>query len=217
MPAIKDRVTAVRDFREQSKREATRKLANAPTRFAFVSQPDTPFLAIPSVSSEQRQYIPMALFDPTVVASNLCLIIPNATRYHFGVLSSAMHMAWVRYVAGRLKSDYRYSNQIVYNNFPWPEKPTDKRREAIETAAECVLAARGKFPDASLADLYDPVTMPPALREAHAKLDRAVDAAYGKRAFASDADRVAHLFDLYNRTTSLLPAATKPKRRRKRK
>jgi hypothetical protein len=234
MPAILGRVKAVQTFRLESKREATRKLAQTPTEFAFVSQPGTDFIAIPSVSSERRQYIPIAFFDANVVASNLCLIVPGASHYHFGVLSSAMHMAWVRYVAGRLKSDYRYSNQIVYNNFPWPnlahvgrqrrsapyaglrEGNDDKKVQAVETAARAVIAAREKFPDASLADLYDPAAMPPVLRAAHVKLDRAVDAAYGRRSFAAEAERVAFLFDQYRQLTTLLPAAPKPKRRKRR-
>ena len=125
-----------------------------------------------------------------------------------------MHMAWVNAVCGRLKSDYRYSGSIVYNNFPWPE-PTEKQREAIEAAAQGVLDARAAFPDSTLADLYDPTTMPPALVKAHQALDRAVDAAYGKRKFASDAERVAFLFERYQQLTSLLPA-TKPKVGRRR-
>jgi hypothetical protein len=118
-----------------------------------------------------------------------------------------MHMAWVNVVCGRLKSDYRYSGSIVYNNFPWPESPSDKLRESIEVAAQGVLDARAAFPDSTLADLYDPVTMPPALVKAHQALDRAVDAAYGRRSFATDADRVAFLFDRYQHLTSLLPPA----------
>lgn len=218
MPAVKAKVEAVRKFRLESDRAATRDLAEFPTRFAFVSQSNGRFLAIPSVSSEARAYIPMDFFETDTIASNLCLIIPQANEYHFGVLSSAMHMAWVRYVAGRLKSDYRYSNQIVYNNFPWPESPTDKRRQTVEQAAQAVLDARAQFPDASLADLYDPVAMPPALRAAHTALDRAVDAAYGKRKFDTDAARVAYLFDLYNQTTAeLLPPTPKQKRPRRRR
>ena len=123
-----------------------------------------------------------------------------------------MHNAWVRYTCGRLESRYRYSASLVYNNFPWPESPTDKQRNAIETAAQGVLDARAQFPDASLADLYDPLTMPPALVKAHQKLDTAVDAAYGKKGFRNDAERVAFLFALYQRYTSLLPSATKPRR-----
>jgi hypothetical protein len=143
----------------------------------------------------------------------------DASLYHFGVVSSTMHMAWVRTVCGRLKSDFRYSAGIVYNNFPWPVDASDAQREAIATAAQGVLDARAAFPDATLADLYDPLSMPPALVKAHQALDRAVDAAYvpsgGRRAWASDAERVAFLFELYQRLTSLLPAAAAPKRRTK--
>ncbi len=130
-------------------------------------------------------------------------------------MSSEMHMAWVRSTCGRLESRYRYSKDIVYNNFPWPDKPTDKQVQAIEQAAQVVLDVRAKFPDASLADLYDPLTIPPALTQAHQVLDRAVDAPYGKKSFASDAERVAFLFELYQKYTSLLPGDTKPARRRK--
>ena len=152
--------------------------------------------------------------SPEVIASNLCLIVPNAAIYHFGVLSSAMHMAWVRSVCGRLKSDYRYSAGIVYNNFPWPQAPTDKQKQAIENAAQSVLDERAKFSDASLADLYDPLTMPPTLTKAHHKLDAAVDMAYAKRKFTGDSDRVAFLFELYRQITSPLESkkATRKKR-----
>lgn len=215
MPFVRQRVEQVKSFRLASKRAETRQLAEYPTRFAFVSQPHRSYLAIPSVSSERRPYIPIGFLPPETIASNLCLIVPEAEVLHFGVLSSAMHMAWVRYVAGRLKSDYRYSNQIVYNNFPWPRDPSDAQRQAVEQAAQAVLDARAKFPGASLADLYDPLAMPPELRRAHQDLDRAVDAAYGRRKFAADAERVAFLFDLYRQYTSLLPAAP-AKRRGKR-
>jgi hypothetical protein len=141
-------------------------------------------------------------------------VAPNATLLHFGVLSSTMHNAWVRATCGRLESRYRYSKDIVYNNYPWPgfagEQLSDKHRNAIEQAAQCVLDARAQFAEASLADLYDPLTMPPALLKAHQKLDAAVDAAYqpsgGKKSYASDAERVAFLFELYQCITSLLPA-----------
>jgi hypothetical protein len=130
-------------------------------------------------------------------------MIPNATLYHFGILTSTMHNAWMRTVAGRLKSDYRYSANLVYNNFPWPT-PTEKQTQAIETAAQAVLDARAQFPDASLADLYDPRTMPPDLAKAHTKLDKAVDVAYGYKGANNDGERVAFLFDLYQQMTSLL-------------
>ena len=145
--------------------------------------------------------------QPDTLSSNLVKIVPNATLYHLGVLTSTMHNAWMRTVCGRLESRYRYSVGIVYNNFPWPE-PSDTQRQAIETAAQAVLDARAQFPTSTLADLYDPLAMPPELVRAHQTLDRAVDAAYGKKSFASEAERVAFLFERYQTITSLLPAAT---------
>jgi hypothetical protein len=206
LPLVMQRVQAVRAFRLESKRPATNALAATPTQFAFISHPDSHYLLLPSVSSERRNFIPIGFIPPEVVASNLCLIIADATLYHFGILTSTMHMAWVRYTCGRLKSDYRYSNSIVYNNFPWPDEPTDKQRAAIETAAQAVLDARAQFPQSTLADLYDPLTMPPALVKAHQALDRAVDACYRKAAFANDAQRVEFLFERYQQLTSLLPS-----------
>jgi len=150
---------------------------------------------------------------PTVIASNLCLIIPGATIFHFGILLSAMHMAWVRSVCGRLKSDYRYSAVIVYNNFPWPQNPSGKQKQTIEAAAQAVLDARAKYPDSSLAVLYDPLTMPPDLVKAHRKLDAAVDAAYARRKFSGDSDRLAFLFELYQQIVS--PLVAKKNLRRK--
>ena len=217
IPAIMSRLEKVRQFRLSSKRPATNALASTPTLFAFISHPDGRYLLVPSVSSERRAYIPIGFMSPEVIASNLCLIIPHATLFHFGVISSAMHMAWMRAVAGRLKSDYRYSGSIVYNNFPWPGEPTEKQHSTIEQAAQAVLDARAAHPEASLADLYDPIAMPPDLRRAHQALDKAVDVAYGKRSFASDAERVAFLFELYHKYTSLLPAPEKPKARKKMK
>jgi hypothetical protein len=156
---------------------------------------------------------------PETLCSNLVKIVPDADLYHFGILSSVMHNAWMRTVCGRLKSDYRYSASIVYNNFPWPSNPSDKQQQAVEAAAQAVLDARAQFPDSSLADLYDPLTMPPVLLKAHRALDKAVDAAYGRTSFAAEAERVAFLFDLYQKyTASLLPAAgmkKKPGRRKK--
>jgi hypothetical protein len=177
------------------------------------------------VSSERRAFIPIGFMQPDTLCSNLVKIIPHATLYHFGVLSSTLHMAWVRAVCGRLKSDYRYSAGIVYNNFPWPEQPSPQplsHRErglmaAIETAAQAVLDARARFPSATLADLYDPLAMPPELLKAHRNLDRAVDAAYGKTAFASEAERVAFLFERYRQLTSLLPEEGPRKRAGRRK
>ncbi|MBI5235887.1 MAG: class I SAM-dependent DNA methyltransferase [Deltaproteobacteria bacterium] len=213
IPAIMNRLEKVRQFRLSSKRPATNALASTPTLFAFISHHEGKYLLVPSVSSERRAYIPIGFMSSEVIASNLCLIIPNATPFHFGILTSAMHMAWVRQVCGRLESRYRYSAQIVYNNFPWPDNPTDKQRKAIEQAGQIVLDARAKHPGSSLADLYDPVAMPPDLRKAHQTLDKAVDVAYGKKTFTSDAERVVFLFELYPRYTSLFPG---PKVRKKR-
>ncbi|NOS74085.1 MAG: hypothetical protein HOP36_06010 [Methyloglobulus sp.] len=141
---------------------------------------------------------------PDVVVASELFTIQGANIYHFGVLSSSIHMAWVRSVCGRLESRYRYSAGIVYNNFPWPQNLTDKQRLTIEIAAQAVLDARAKYPDSSLADLYDPLTMPPELVKAHHKLDAAVDAAYSKKKFSGDSDRVAFLFELYQQLTSPL-------------
>lgn len=215
MPHVMKRIEAVRNFRLSSKAAATQKFAQTPTLFCQIAQPDSDYLLIPGVSSEKRQYIPIGFMHSDVIANNLVFVVPNALLFHFGVLSSSMHMAWVRYVCGRLESRYRYSKDIVYNNFPWPEAPTEKQKSAIEAAAQAVLDARSAHPEASLADLYDPIAMPPDLRRAHQALDRAVDAAYGKKAFSSDAERVAFLFELYHRYTSLFPAPAKPKKRKK--
>jgi hypothetical protein len=173
-------------------------------------------VVIAKVSSERRSFVPMGFIDADTLCSDLLFMLAEATPYHFGILTSTMHNAWVRYTCGRLESRYRYSAAIVYNNFPWPEAPSDMQRAAIEAAAQAVLDARASFPGATLADLYDPLTMPPALLKAHHKLDAAVDAAYGKKpgAFKSDAERVAFLFERYQALTSLLPAA--PARRPRR-
>lgn len=211
IPPISERISSVKQFRLSSSRQATIELASTPSRFAFVSHENKDFVVVPSVSSERRTYIPIGFLPKEIIASNLCLIIPSAEIYHFGVLTSQMHMAWTRQVCGRLKSDYRYSNSIVYNNFPWPDAPTDKQKETIEKAAQGVLDARALFPKATLADLYDPVTMPPELAKAHQTLDKAVDAAYGKSSFKSDAERVAFLFGLYQKYTSLLPEGKQSK------
>jgi hypothetical protein len=174
----------------------------------------TNFLAIPEVSSERRNYIPIGFLTPQTVPSNKIQVVPNATLYHFGVISSAMHMAWMRQVTGRLESRYSYSAKIVYNNYPWPEAPTAKQRAAVEAAAQAVLDARKKSPDATLADLYDPLSMPPALVKAHAGLDRAVDLCYRPQPFDTDRHRVEHLFALYEKLTAPLIATGKKGRRK---
>jgi hypothetical protein len=234
MPEAMKRVQAVKAARLASKSPPTQKLAATPTRFHVENMPSTPYLVLPEVSSERRLFIPFGFEQPATLCSNLVKLAPNATLLHFGILSSNMHMAWVRTTCGRLKSDYRYSKDIVYNNFPWPDlaqnsKPgqsvatADKLQAAIESAAQAVLDVRAKFQSgdqaATLADLYDPLTMPPELLRAHQKLDAAVDKAYeasgGKKSYKSDAERVAFLFELYQRYTSLLPADTKKSRSRK--
>jgi hypothetical protein len=220
-----ERVQKVKTLRAASTRKATQDLAGTPTLFGEIRQPESgSYLLIPRVSSEKRSYIPIGFIDHSTIASDATLIIPSASLFHFGVMTSAMHNAFMRFTCGRLESRFRYSNTIVYNNYPWPgfagEALSDKHRQAIEQTAQGVLDARAQFAGASLADLYDPLTMPPALLKAHHKLDTAVDAAYipsgGKKSYASDAERVAFLFELYQRITSLLPApATKKMRKTK--
>ncbi len=211
MPEAVKRVDAVKKFRLASKSAPTQKLAKTPTRFHVENIPDSSFLVIPKVSSERRQYIPIGFMSPDVLVSDLCFIFRGATHYHFGVMSSGIHMAWVRQVCGRLESRYRYSADLVYNNFPWPT-PNDKQIAAVEKKAQAVLDARAAFPDSTLADLYDPLTMPAKLTKAHAELDRAVDACYRSQPFASDRARVEFLFDLYTKLDT--PLAAKPKKKK---
>ena len=195
------RIEAVRESRLSSPKLSTRKWADYPTLFTENRQPTEDYIIVPSVSSEKRRYIPMGFMKPDVVASNLVLIIPKAKIYHFGVLESNVHMAWMRAVCGRLKSDYRYSNDIVYNNFPWPT-PTDEQKAKIEQTAQAILDARALYPDSSLADLYDEITMPVELRRAHQENDRAVMAAYGFSAKTmTESQCVAELFKLYQELT----------------
>lgn len=201
LPKIMDRVNLVDKFRKSSKAASTRDYPFS-TLFRQVTQPKSRYILIPRHSSENRRYIPFGFFSESHIVADSCNAIPNATVYHFGVLESALHMAWVKAVCGRLKSDYRYSKDIVYNNFPWPENPSAKHTQAIEEAAQAVLDARVQFPDSTLADLYDPLTMPPALLKAHQALDKAVDAAYGKTNFKSEAERVAFLFERYQVLTA---------------
>jgi hypothetical protein len=201
MPEVMRRVHKVRRFRSQSRRAGTQRLAATPTRLSVETIPDKEFLLIPLVSSVRRPYIPIGFVPPNVMISNLCSAIPDATLFHFGVLTSAMHMTWVRTVCGRLKSDFRYSKKLVYNNFPWPHDGPEQARATVESAARAVLTARAVDPTATLADLYDPLAMPRELRVAHDKLDRAVDRLYRPRKFNNDRERVEHLFQRYERMT----------------
>ena len=177
MPECLKRVDAVRQMRLASKSPGTVKLADTPTRFHVENMPKGTYIVVPEVSSERRRYVPMGFMTPGILCSNLVKIIPNATLYHFGVLTSNVHMAWMRAVCGRLKSDYRYSKDVVYNNFPWPT-PTDAQKAKVEQTARAILDARTLYPDASLADLYDETTMPSELRKAHQQNDKAVMLSY---------------------------------------
>ena len=201
MPECLKRVEAVRDFRLSSKSAGTRKLADKPTRFHVENMPEGNFIVVPEVSSERRRYVPMGFMAPDVLCSNLVKIIPNATLFHFGVLTSNVHMAWMRAVCGRLKSDYRYSKDVVYNNFPWPT-PTEAQKAKIEQTAQAILDARALYPDCSLADLYDEVTMPPELRKAHQQNDKAVMQAYGFWGkLNTETECVAELMKMYQELT----------------
>jgi len=201
-PDFIERLKKVKEFRLNSKRKETRDLSITPSLFAFVSHEESDYIIIPSVSSEKRKYIPIGIMSSNAIASNLCLIIPNANVFHFGVLTSIMHMTWVKYVCGRLKSDYRYSGSIVYNNFPWPENPEEKNIKEVEEKAQTVLDVRNEFSGSSLADLYDPLTMPPKLVKAHNQLDKAVDRCYRSQPFVSDMNRMEFLFELYEKYTN---------------
>lgn len=199
-PIVKDRVQKVKEFRLASKAAGTRKFAETPTLFCQIAQPsDGNYIAVPKTSSERRRYIPLGFLDSDIIASDLLFLIPNANIYHFGVLESNVHMAWMRTVAGRLKSDYRYSKDIVYNNFVWPN-PTEEQRAKIEVTAQGIMDARALYPDSSLADLYDPLTMPPELLKAHQRNDAAVMRAYGFNIKSmTEADCVAELMKLYQK------------------
>lgn len=209
MPHVLERVEAVRQFRLSSAKAATREYANYPTRFMEIKQPDTDYLMIPATSSEKRRYIPIGYLSKNVVASNAASFVPNATLYHFGILTSNIHMAWMRVVCGRLEMRYRYSVNIVYNNFPWPE-PSDEQRAKIEQTAQGILDARALYPDSSLADLYDPLTMPPELLKAHRANDIAVMKAYGFDVKTmTEADCVAALMKLYQEKVAELETQKK--------
>ncbi|MCC6690248.1 MAG: class I SAM-dependent DNA methyltransferase, partial [Bacteroidia bacterium] len=203
LPEVLKRVAAVRKFRLESVAPSTQKFAEIPSLFRDRNRPGT-FIVIPRVSSENRKYIPMGFFDRNSIVSDTCMSIPNGTIYHFGILMSAMHMAWVEYICGRLKSDYRYSKDIVYNNYPWPETSTDKQIKTIETAAQKVLDARAKYPANSLSDLYNPWAMPKELVKAHNELNKSVDLAYRSQSFTNEASRIEFLFELYEKYTANL-------------
>lgn len=195
-PAVIERMENVRNLRAQSSRPGTRKMADYPMLFGENRQPDSNYLLVPRVSSERRRYVPIGFLNSEIIASDAVQIIPNASLFHFGVLTSNVHNSWMRAICGRLKSDYRYSANIVYNNFPWCE-PTAEQKAKIEQTAKAILDARAKYPDSSLADLYDEVTMPPELRRAHQENDRAVMAAYGFSTKMTESECVAELSKMY--------------------
>ena len=200
MPKVAARVEAVRKYRLESVKAATREYANYPSQFMEIKQPDSEYLLVPRVSSERRSYIPIGFVSPNVIASDATSFVPNATFYHFGILTSSVHNAWMRVVCGRLKSDYRYSVNIVYNNFPWPN-PTDAQKAKIEKTAQAILDARANNPDSSLADLYSETFMPKDLRQAHQANDRAVMEAYGFDPKMTESQIVAELFKMYKKLT----------------
>ena len=196
------RVEAVREMRLASKSVGTRNLADNPTHFHIENMPNGDYILIPCHSSERRRYIPMGYMTPNDICSNAVLLMPKAGLYHLGILQSNVHMAWMRAVCGRLEMRYRYSKDVVYNNFPWPN-PTDEQRTKIEQTAQAILDARALYPDSSLADLYDELTMPVELRRAHQDNDRAVMAAYGfPIKTMTESQCVAELFKLYQQLIS---------------
>ncbi len=215
MPKVTERIRAVRKYREASNSSPTQKLASTPTLFHVNVIPNEPFLVVPKVSSERRDYIPIGWREPPTIPSDLVFVLMGATKKDFAIVSSAMHMSWVRNVGGRLESRYRYSIGLVYNPFPVPVT-AQKQQNSLATLVDVVLEARATFPKSSLSDLYDPDLMPAKLRKAHDALDRAVDKLYRRAPFKSDRERVEHLFGLYEKITSPLVASIKKKRRRSR-
>ena len=216
LPRARERIARVREFRSASKRKSTQALALTPTLYQVNVIPTEPFLVLPEVSSERRDYMPIGWLEPPTVPAHTVRVLPTSSLWQFGLLTSAMHMAWLGYVGGRLKSDYRYAIGLVYNTFPLP--PVDEEAlQTLEPLAQAVLDARAAHPNATLADLYDPDVMPPNLRKAHQALDRAVDRLYRRGGFASERERVEHLLGLYEKLVAPLTAEAKPKRRRRRR
>ena len=210
---VLERIKKVKEFRENSPGKETQGYAKTPALFRDKNNPDY-FIVVPRVSSENRRFIPIGFFDKSYIAGDTCMTIMDANYYHFGVLCSDMHMTWVRYTCGRLESRFRYSKDIVYNNFPWPENPNEKQVQAVEAAAQNVLDARAQFPNSSLADLYDPNTMPPVLVKAHQALDKAVDLCYRPQPFPNETKRIEYLFELYDKYTSGMFGTEKKKKKK---
>jgi len=215
MPLVLERIDRVRKFRESSSAEPTRKAAKFPSLFFYTSQPNSNYLVIPETSSERRRFIPIGYMNADVIASNAVYLIPSADLFTFGLMCSTMHMAWTRTVCGRLKSDYRYSGSIVYNNFPLPQNYSAKQILAIELAAQKILDIRKYFPDSTLADLYDPLVMPSELVKAHQNLDKAVDLCYRPQPFPNETKRMEFLFEMYENYTAGMFAKEKNSKSKK--
>lgn len=209
------KIKKCQEFRESSKTISVSSKASTPSLFGDIRQPKSKYILFPRVSSNRRKYLPLDYFNSDVILADSAYGLPNADLYMYGVLQSIMHNSWIRTVAGRLKSDYRYSNNIVYNNFPWPVNPSEKQIKAIEIAGQKVLDSRAEFPNSSLSDLYDPLTMPPALVKAHTELDKVVDLAYRPQPFISEAKRMEFLFELYEKYTADLFTTEKVKKIKK--
>ena len=215
LPRVRERIAAVRAYRQASRSRPTQKLAETPASYHVNVLPTAPFLVIPEVSSERREYVPIGWLEPPVIPSNLVRLLENATLVDFALLTSAMHMAWLRHVGGRLESRYRYSIGLVYNTFPTPQEDADMSK--LKALAQDVLDARAAHPDATLADLYDPDIMPPNLRQAHRRLDRAVDRLYSRKGFTSERERIECLFMLYDKMRSPLGVGIKGKTKRRKR
>ena len=201
---VQKRVENVKNLRLNSSRAATQKLGAFPTLFGEIRQPDSEYILIPLHSSENRAYIPMGFISKDKIANNSTSVVSNASLYEFGILQSKIHMTWVKYTCGRIKSDFRYSNEMVYNNYPWPKEPSKKNQHKVEEKAQKVLNIRAEFTESSLADLYHPVSMPPKLAKAHQELDKAVDLCYRPQAFTNENSIIEYLFDLYDQYTAPL-------------
>ena len=212
LPEVRERIRQVREYRASSRRPSTVAMAAHPTRVGVDERLSNPFLVLPNTSSERREYVPIGWLSPDAIANQKLRILPDATLVEFGLLTSAMHMTWMRVVTGRMKSDYMYSVGVVYNTFPLP--PMGGTLSKLEPLAQAVLDARADYPDSTLADLYDPDLMPSTLRKAHQALDRAVDRLYRRSAFSSERERVEHLFGLYEQMRAPLVASKKKRRRR---
>lgn len=199
-----ERINKCKLFRESAKSKSVSSKASTPYLFGDIRQPENDYILIPRVSSHRRKYLPIGYISKETILADSAYGLPNATKYQFGILQSLMHNVWLRTVAGKLKSDYRYSNNLVYNNYPWPLEPSEKNKQKVELKAQKVLDVRAEFPDSSLADLYHPLSMPSNLVKAHRDLDKAVDLCYRPQSFTNETARIEYLFDLYNRYTAPL-------------